>query len=288
VRRDVAVAAAIALATAPLGLACGLTADFSGLQGGTRDAGLVDVASPLLDGGDAGMHEAAGDVAGGDAAGEASAADAGFCASLTTAYNLCADFDEGLSVGAGWSPGPDVSPGESATVDFTYFSPPGSFLSLINGNGTAESARLQEDLPIDAAHVHIEFQMLLPAYSGGNFELCTLHEPVANGLTYGVFYKYQDGNLLVFARALADDGGEVDYVGTIGPPPSDWLLVDIDTDVSESANLVVKHNGVEVLNATGVDTSTVTRASMFVELGYYSDDADSTLAHFDNVVMTWN
>ncbi|MGD0529147.1 MAG: hypothetical protein ABSE49_28675 [Polyangiaceae bacterium] len=279
-------AAAIALSMAPLGLACGLTADFSGLQGGTRDAGLIDVASPLLDGGDAGAHEA-GDAAG-EAAGEAAAADAGFCASLTTPYNLCADFDEGLPVGAGWSGGTDVSQGESVSVDLTYFSPPGSFLSLINGNSSAESARLQEDLPIDAAHVHIEFQMLLPAYSGGNFELCTLHEPVADGLTYGVFYKYQDGNLLVFARALADDGGEVDYVGQIGPPPSDWLLVDIDTDVSESANIVVKHDGVEVLNATGVDTSTLTRASMFVELGYYSDDQDATLAHFDNVVMTWN
>lgn len=261
-------AAAIALSSAASSMACGLTADFSGLQGGTRDAGVADVGNPLQ-----------GD--GGDTA----SPDAGFCASLVTPVHLCADFDEGAAVGAGWS-ATDVSQGQSATVDFTYYSPPGSFLSVISADDSPASARLQEDLPIDTPHVHVEFEMLLPTFDG-NLEVCTLHEPVADGTTYGLFYKYQDGNLLVFVRSLDDDGGEVDYTGQIGPPPATWLHVEIDTDVSESATIVVKHDGVVVLSATDVNTSTLTRGSMFVELGFYAFDPATTLAHFDNVIVDW-
>jgi hypothetical protein len=284
VRRDVIVAVAIALLSAGSVVACGLTADFSGLQGGTRDAALGDVGPPVM--GDAGS----GDGAAGDAgdAGDAAAGEAGFCASLPTPVHLCADFDEGQAVGSGWS-ATDVSQGQTALVDYTYFSPPGSFLSQIaasTANGSAESARLQEDLPLDASHVHVEFEMLLPA-AQGTFEICTLHEPVADGTTYGLFYKYEDGNLLVYVRALADDGGEVDYLGPIGPPPDGWLHVSIDTDVSESATIVVKQGGVTVLDAGNVNTSTLTRASMFVELGYYSFDPATTLAHFDDVIVDW-
>jgi hypothetical protein len=144
-----------------------------------------------------------------------------------------------------------------------------------------------EDLPIDTPHVHVEFQMLLPPLSGTNLELCTLHEPAPDGTTYGVFYKYQDGDLLVFMRTLGDDGGEIDFVGMIGPPPMGWLLVDIDIDVSESGSIVIKHNGTPVVNQTNVDTLTVARTAMFVELGYYSDTALSADAHFDNVIVDW-
>jgi hypothetical protein len=269
VGRDVAVAAAIALFGAASVIACGLTADFSGLQGGVRDAG-ADTPITVSD-------------AGGER--ETAAADAGFCASLTTPVNFCADFDEGAAVGAGWS-STDVYQGSSAIVDYTYFSPPGSFLSSINADASPGSARLQEDLPIDTPHVHVEFEMLLPQLQG-NFEICTLHEPVADGTTYGVFYKYQDGNLLVFVRTLDDDGGEVDVVSQIGPPPTGWLHVEIDSDVSESGTIVVKHDGTVVVNDTNVNTSTLTRASMFIELGYYSADPATALAHFDNVIVDW-
>ena len=277
VGRDVLVASSMALLTAASLVACGLTADFSGWHGGTRDAGAGDAGNPTTgDGGETGAPDVAGD---------SPSPDAGFCASLPAPVHLCADFDEGAAVGAGWST-TDVSAGQSVSVDFTYYSPPGSLLSMISANGSAESARLQEDLPIDTPHVHVEFEMLVPAIAG-NFEICTLHEPVADGTTYGLFYKYQDGNMLVFVRSLDDDGGEVDYVGQIGPPPAGWLHVAIDTDVSPSATIVVEHDGVVVVNATGVNTSTLTRASMFVELGYYSADPATTLAHFDNVIVDW-
>jgi hypothetical protein len=269
VRRDLASVAAIVLACA-LAAACGLTADFSGLQGGTRDGG-GDATSPSPDG--------AFDVA------DAGSPDGGFCASHAASVHFCADFDEGAAVGAGWS-STDVWQGQSISVDGTYYTPPGSFLSQISSSVSPASARLQEDLPTTASHVHIEFELLIPQLSG-NFEICTLHQPVADGTTYGLFYKYQNGKLLVFVRTRADDGGEADFTGAIGPPPTGWLHVEIDADVSASGTIVVKHDGSVVLSQANVNTSTDTRASMFVELGYYSFDPADALAHFDNVIVDW-
>jgi hypothetical protein len=275
VRRDFVSLAAIALACAPAA-ACGLTADFSGIQGGTRDAGTRDAGGDVTTVADGG--------AGADGSG--SGGDAGFCQSLTTPVHLCADFDEGASVGAGWS-STWVSQGQSISVDGTYYSPPGSFMSLISSNFSPATARLQEDMPnFGPSHVHMEFELLLPQLSG-NLEICTLHEPVANGTTYGLYYKYQDGNLLVYVRTLADDGGEVDFTAPIGPPPAGWFHVEIDTDVSPSATIVVKHDGAVVVSQSNVNTSTDTRASMFVMLGYYSFNPADALAHFDNVIIDW-
>jgi hypothetical protein len=269
--------------------ACGLTADFSGLQGGTLDGGGGDasIPPPGRDGGAEGSGHPGDGGDGPPATGEGGAGDAGFCASLATQPRFCDDFDEGQDVGAGWSAS-DVYPGSSVVLDYTYYSPPASFLGSIQASSTPASARLQEDLPLDTPHVHMEFEALLPQLSGNfNFEVCALHQPVGDGTTYGVFYKYSDGNLNVYVRTRDDDGGESDYMGTIGPPPSGWLHVEIDTDVSPSATIVVKHQGVVVLNAPNVDTLTSTRASMFVELGYYSADPATAIAHFDNVVIDW-
>ena len=188
-------------------------------------------------------------------------------------------------MGAGWD-AIDVYQGSSVLLDFTYYSLPASFLSQISAQYAPSSARLQKDLPIDTPHVHMEFEMLLPEFNG-NLELCTLHEPVADGTTYGVFYEYENGSLRVYVPTLQEDGGETDFIGEIGPPPSGWLHVAIDADVSESGTIVVTHDGTVVVNATNVNTSTTTRASMFVELGYYSDNAATTLAHFDNVIVDW-
>ncbi|HEY8090789.1 MAG TPA: hypothetical protein VIF09_23165, partial [Polyangiaceae bacterium] len=80
--RRVAVAAAIASVGAASVVGCGLTADFSGLQGGTRDGGTLEAA---LDGSS-------------DDGAEASTGDAGYCASLETPVHFCADFDEGQPV----------------------------------------------------------------------------------------------------------------------------------------------------------------------------------------------
>lgn len=250
--------------------ACGLTADFSGLQGGVADAGR-----------DSSM----------DGAADAPAADvmdagaAGFCGRVSPPVRLCADFDEGGPVSAGWT-STDVYAGDTVGVDNVYFSPPGSFLGSITQSTTPSSARLQEDLPLDAQKVHVEFEMLLPPVSG-NLEICTLHQQLADGTTYGVFYKYENGNLLIFLRTLGGDGGEVDVVNPIGPPPAGWMHVDIDVVVGPSGNIVVKHDGAVVVNDTGVNTSTDSRQSMFVELGYYSFAPATAVAHFDNVIIDW-
>jgi hypothetical protein len=260
-----------------LAAACGLTADYAGLQGGTRDGGGGEVEAALPDGG-------APDVGGGDVG--PAPPDAGFCASLSPQPSFCDDFDEGQSIDTGWS-ATDVWQGSFISVDGTYYSQPNSFLSQIFAASSPGSARLREDLPTTASHVHMEFELLIPQLATGSFEICTLHEPVADGTTYGVFYKYQNGDLLLYVRTLTDDGGQAEFTGKLGQPPTGWLHVEIDTDVSPSATVVVKHGGAIVLNAPNLNTSTDTRASLFVELGYYSFNPADALAHFDNVVIDW-
>ena len=269
--------------------ACGLTADFSGLQGGARDGGGPGDVLEVGAGGDAGDGGATEGAAGDDGGGPdgTDTPDAGFCASRPAPVRFCDDFDEGQAIGDGWS-ATDVWQGQTIAIDHISYSPPSSFLSDIQSGNAPASARLWEDLPLDAAHVHVEFKALLPPLSGGDFEIMTLHETIASGVTYGVFYKYQNGNLLVFVRTQGADGGDIDLTKTIGPPPTTgWLHVEIDVDVSASATLVVKHDGVVVVNAIGVNTSTPARAAMFVELGYYSFLAADAIAHFDDVVIDW-
>jgi hypothetical protein len=277
VRRDVAVIAMIALSGAAGVAACGLTANFDGLQDGGPDAGHDT--STRLDSGVADTSQ--GQDTGTEPEG---GTDAGFCESLTTPVHFCADFDEGAAVDAGWS-GTDIYQGSTVSLDDVYFSRPSSMLSQISDNDAQGSARLVENVPTSTPHVHVEFELLLPPASG-NFELCTLHQPVGD-TTYGVFYKYQDGNLLMYMRTLADDGGEIDVTNQIGAPPAGWLHVEIDCDVSESGTIVIKHDGAIVVNDMDVDTSTLSRASMFVEVGYYSFMPATAQASFDNVIVDW-
>ncbi len=191
----------VALSAAALG-ACGLTADFSGIQGGTPDAALFDAgafdaslpprdAAPL----DAAIESAADSSPDLDVRDEVAT---GFCASLSPAPKLCADFDEGAQVGVGWTLF-DTSQGQSVSVDTTAsVSPPGSFLSVVNSNnGTGESARLAESLPVLSSHVHASFDLLFSG-SGGPFEIFAVHELTPDGNTYGLFYKLQGGQLLVY------------------------------------------------------------------------------------------
>jgi hypothetical protein len=288
-RREIACFVAIALSASIPVAACGLTADFSGLQdGGGPDALDAPNVIPTIDANEASDTAPAIDAAEASTADSAEAGDGstpGFCASLTTPVAFCDDFDEGQTVSAGWD-SVDVYQGASVLLDFTYYSKPASFLSQIDAQYYPASARLQKDLPLDTPHVHMEFEMLLPQFQG-DVQLCVLHQPVASGTTYGIFYEYTGGNLRIYVPTLEDDGGETDFTSVIGPPPTDWLHVAIDADISESGTLVVSHNGTVVVNATNVDTSTLTRAAMFVELGYYSNDSLSALVHFDNVIIDW-
>jgi hypothetical protein len=281
-RREIACFVAIALAASVPAAACGLTADFSGLQDGGRE--VPDVID-TVDANEANDTKDAAEASPADGAEAGDGRTAGFCASLSAPVQFCDDFDEGQTVSAGWD-SVDVYQGSSVFLDFTYYSEPASFLSQIDAQNYPSSARLQKDLPIDTPHVHMEFEMLLPQLQG-DVQLCVLHQPVASGMTYGVFYEYTNGNLRIYVPTIQDDGGETDFSSVIGPPPSDWLHVAIDADISESGTLVVSHNGIVVVNATNVNTSTTTRAAMFVELGYYSNDPISAVAHFDNVIIDW-
>ena len=256
-----------------VGVGCGLTADFSNLQGGVRDSGAsLDVSAP-----DAPLTDGA---APGDAA-------SGFCASLKTTPKLCRDFDEGASVGSGWTQ-LDVYNAPDPAVDTSLFtSSPASFLSSMKvASGSPASSRVLESLPVLAPSVHAEFQMLLPS-GGGPYELFAIHEVTQDGSTYGIFYKLNNGDLSLYVGTLGDDGGVLTNTYPLGPPPATWLHVEMDVEISDTASITVKHDGAVVVSETNVPTATHSRQTLFVELGFYSNAAATARVNFDDVVLDW-
>jgi hypothetical protein len=262
---------AATLALAAWATACGLTADFSGLQGGVRDGAVED----------AGAAEAPPE---GEASDDGSS---GFCASLSPKPRLCADFDEGLPVGAGWTT-VDVSQGQTVSVDPSVsYSPTASLLSAVSPMGTGyESGRLEESLPVLASHVHAEFKVLLPG-GGGPFELFSLQQITPDGSYYGLYYKEEGGKLVAYVSALGSDGMMHGKVYPLGAPPVTWLHVEIDMDISDTGTLVVKHDGAAVVNAVNLPTSTPTRAQLASEIGFFSPNPATAQVHFDDVVIDW-
>lgn len=256
--------------------ACGITADFGGLQGGAA----VDASAP-----DATTTHDAGDEAAPPEAGVGGETSSGFCGSLPVAPKLCADFDEGKPVDTGWTLR-DATPHAIVAVDANGYSPPGSMQSAITPDDVPASARLQQAVPVLATHVHMELKMLLPT-GGGPFELVALHEEAPDGKNYGFFYKQENGNLLVYVGSLHADGGLAQYVYPLGAPPATWLHVEIDIDIGDHGAVLVKHDGAIVVNETDVQTATDDRRQLFVELGFYSPDGATAHADFDDVVVDW-
>jgi hypothetical protein len=239
--------------------ACGLTADFSGLQSApSADA----AASDASDAGDAAMS---------------------FCALLATPVKLCADFDEGAPVDAGWDTA-DLSLGGAVSVTTNAFSPPGAFFSTINPVDDQLSARLLENVPTTSPHVHVELEMMLVP-SDGTFELAVIHQ-VANDTTYGLFFREVDMALQAELKTLNADGSEFDMTWPLGAPASSWAHVTLDLEVAMSGSFTVQQ-GATVVTETNVPTSTVGRTSMFVELGLYSFDPAGAQATFDNATIDW-
>lgn len=244
-----------------LASACGLTADFSGLQGGTR---------PATDSGADGRSSDSGPP---------------FCASLPTHVKLCADFDEGKPLDDGWG-ATDLYGGEAARVDTVAYSLPGSFLSAVNPSGAPASARLLQTVPTQSPHVHVAFEMLLTP-SDGNFELCVLHEVTPGGVTYGLYYKEVASKLVVQLRTLDASGAIFDQTWPLGDPPPRWTRVDIDADIAASGSFAIRHDGIAVVSQTNVPTSTPSRSAMFVELGVFSYAPGTGQANFDDVIIDW-
>lgn len=242
---------------------CGLTADFAGLQGGTRDAGApVEAGAPV------------------DAA-------AGFCASRTPQPKLCADFDEGKPVNFGWTL-VDVEGGGAVSVGTDAFSPPGAFLSAVAPSVDGlSSGRLQESLPVLASTVHVEFEMRIAPGDSGPFELCAIHQLTNDPTAHGLFYKEENGKLLLYVNSVDADGGTTWAVYPFGPAPSSWLMVEIDVTLGAAGSVTVKHDGVVVMQATNIPTSTEPRAQLFVDLGFYAFQRATARASFDNVVVDW-
>lgn len=295
VRRSVVLLPAVSASTALFAFSCGLTADFSGLQGGTRgepDATTLIDAGGLLDVADAkGLEPDVGDagsVSDANAVGDGTDAGPGFCASLTTPVKLCTDFDEGKPVETGWTAADLSGGGAAISVGTPAFSGTGSFLSAINPSGAPSSARLEETLPTQSPHVHIEFEMLLVP-SDGQLELAVIHEVTKDGTTYGLYYREVGSMLQVQLRSLAADGGVYDQSWPIGAPPSGWVRVDLDMDLgdADAGSFTVSHDGGVVVSQVNVPTSTPSRAAMFVELGFYSFAPASGQANFDNTIVDW-
>jgi len=198
----------VALAACAALAGCGLTADYSGLQGGGHDSGLgtgdgassVPDASILPDAADAADASDASDALDASAGSEdAPDSAASFCASLSTAVKLCTDFDEGEQItmtdSAGWNYTDEYGGAVTAVSTVQSFSPPASFFSTVNPSGAPSSARLEENLLTTPSSVHIEFEMLLTPSTTGTLELAALHEVLADGTTYGLFYREVNGAL---------------------------------------------------------------------------------------------
>jgi hypothetical protein len=255
-------------------LSCGLTADYSGIQGGSPGVGDARTS-------DAGAD--AGDAEGVDAARDARPP-APFCASLAPSPRFCADFDEGNPVSLGWTL-VDATVGSTVAIGGVAFTPPGAFLSAVDPSTDKSSARLQQTLPIQAARMHLEMRMLVSA-TAGVYELCALHQDTAQGVNYGIFYKLQGGALLLDVRALSGDGGVTSKVYPLGAPSGTWMHVVLDVDLGASAHLTLQQDGATVLDEA-VPTSTPSRTKLFVALGIYSPQRASMQASFDDVAIDW-
>lgn len=253
---------------------CGLTADFGGLQGGSRDAGLED--APITDASDSGP-----DV-------QFNEAGTGFCASLPTKPHLCADFDEGGPVDQGWSQ-TDIYDGQSAAIDTVSQSPPASFLSalLATKNGEPASVRLQQFLPNRATTVHIECWMLVPSLNGA-YELLALHEqPQSLDGTIGLFLRQESGKLVVVYSGIGPDGGTVSFNRPLGAPLASWMHIEIDVVIGDAGSFVVKVNDDPVIKQDNFPTSTASRQTLFVDVGLYNFQGLAGRANYDNVIVDW-
>lgn len=251
--------------------ACGITADFSGIQGGVRPgapsfdaAPPIDATAPPTDG-----------IAGGS-----------FCATLGTTPHLCADFDESPQVQSGWSFVDQYPNGQTVSIDTVAYSQPGSFLTAVVSSQEPTSARLEEVMPTLSKKVHMECRMLLQP-SDGNFEVLVLHQQTPDGFTHGLFYKEEAGELVVYMRGISGDGGIINYVHKLGKPTATWMHVEIDIVVADDGSLRVKHDDQIVVDEPHIATSTPTRTMMFVDLGFYSSEGKPARANFDNVVIDW-
>jgi hypothetical protein len=285
----VALLSAVSAAVALLACACGLTADFSGLQGGTKggpDASAPADAGGLADVTDAGGSPDEGPADAGDT-GEGGDGGPGFCASRVTPVKLCTDFDEGKPVQTGWE-ATDVYGGAAISVGTPAFSGSGALLSAVNPSGAPSSARLEQTVPTQSPHVHLEFEMFLVP-STGTFELGAIHEVTSDGTTYGLFYREVGSTLQVQLRSLLADASVYDKTWPIGPPPSpsNWVRVALDMDVADMGSFTVTQDGTVVVTQTNVPTSTPSRADLFVELGMYTYAPASGQASFDNAIVDW-
>ncbi len=242
---------------------CGLTADWTGIQGGTPDGGAL----PKADGG-AGVGTPIP-----------------FCASLQTPVQFCADFDEGGPVQAGWDTVDLYNGAGTISLSPEAFSAPSSFQSALFDLTSPLSARLVKQVTKTASHARMEFELKIEsAPTSGTLELAALHENVGMN-TYGVFFEEVDGALRVEVRL--DNGIPAPGPWTIGPPPSGWTNFVIDVDISDSGSVTVQEGTATVLSASNVQTSVDDRDAMFVELGFYDNDSAAAQATFDNVIVDW-
>jgi hypothetical protein len=154
-------------------------------------------------------------------------------------------------------------------VDGVAFSPRRFFSSIRSSNGSPASARLLQFVPTLAPRVHMEFEMLLEP-TNGDFEICALHETTNAGVTYGVFYKEIDGQLAMVLRTLGANGGpEVKVTRPIGAPRELGSRRDRRHGRGRRQRRREARRGGGGERAA-LQTSTPSRASMFVELGFYS------------------
>lgn len=265
-------------------VACGLTADFSGLQGGP-------LPSPDASAGDAEPDEDA------DADGDADVPDGPFCQRRrdggTPIDDLCADFDDLAKTSwgdFGWTDA-EVAEGGTNQLSALAFSPPRAYATAIKAGPYPSLARLVREAPTNISRVHAEFRVRLDDRAGDN-ELLVLHlDDPATSTDGGLFYKEKDRRMVLETRVPGECATPNKCVLDLGgaPLPGAWLSVSIDAVLGDASagRFRVLHDGKTVADQSNQATRVPGATRVFFTMGLYAFQPGDKGASFDDVALDW-
>jgi hypothetical protein len=270
--------AVLAATNALFGLAACL--GFDELQGG-EDAG-ADAATSS----DSSISDATNDTGNpGD-----SAIDAGFDAgnsfcSKNPGHSFCDDFDESTDyLASGWTTPYITSPSILGVTSDASVSAPSSLLASVAASSAMASARLAKAVvPIDATHVHVEFDVRMCELSdSGVYEIFKLgfnDIATSTGIDFQVkssgAYILTNGNSYPLSLNLSQA----------------WTHVAVDIHLGNGGTSLttIAFNGLPVSpQDASIAPATIDFDAGFLSIvGVYGIDAPACTAYFDNVVMDY-
>ncbi len=271
--------------------ACGLVESFDGYVGGPTGVGLD---AGVTDGSD--LDSTALD-AGASAGDGSTAADGGaglsYCASLAVKPTFCADFDEGLDVGSGFTKtviNPTMSSGSQKIDTGLFVSAPGSaLLSTDAGVGSGLLSLLVYQLATTPqTSVHLTFKVKVETMDpAAGLLLGQIAMTQVNG-SYGVTL-YQRASGATVQEQIIVDGGAQSYpeysIGAGVLPGQGWADADILVDLQNRKVIVSYANA--GLNRPMDPSGQPGVTTVDVGAGYYSGgNVQASAVHLDNVAIT--